>query len=184
MDGLGEVRQHLRVEGIGLRQAARRLGEIADLAWIDHDHRQTNRAQRRHRTALVATGRLQHDQLRGQRAQARHQRGQLSLGVGHAPLGAAGAHADIQPGFGHSDAHEAGGRGFRRRVRLPRCFGHASLPSPRVLHGPALRDPTLRDTGSRPRRLFGFALRHGATTHALTASNDLRRNGLLRHSPC
>jgi hypothetical protein len=85
-----------------------------------------------------------------------------------APLRAAGAHGEIQPGFGHIDAHEAEGHGLWRRIRRALRFAHASLPSSLVLHRHAPRDPTLRDTGSRPRQLCGFALLQSATTCALS----------------
>ena len=46
VDHLGEARQDLRIEHVGLGQLAHCPGEVAHLAGIDHRHRQPRRRQR------------------------------------------------------------------------------------------------------------------------------------------
>ena len=64
LDDLAEMGQDPGVDGVGLGQVARGLGEVADLPGVDHDGRQSGGEQGADRRLLVVAGRLEHDPLR------------------------------------------------------------------------------------------------------------------------
>jgi len=68
-DALGEQRDDLGVERVGLGQPPDGAGERADLPGIDHGQRQTGTGERCGDDQLEAAGGLQHDQRRRQTAQ-------------------------------------------------------------------------------------------------------------------
>ena len=53
--------QNRRIQAIGLRQLACRLGETARLTRIDLDERNAGRAQRAFDGAMIGPGRFEHD---------------------------------------------------------------------------------------------------------------------------
>lgn len=62
--GFPEDRQDLGIDQVGLRQPACRTRKVADLAWIDHNDRQSSRAQDADNRHFQTTGRLQYDKSR------------------------------------------------------------------------------------------------------------------------
>ena len=69
----GEKGDHLRVERVGLGQAAHRAGEVADLARVDDAERQPDAGQGRRNSRFEAAGRLQDNKGDGQSAEAADQ---------------------------------------------------------------------------------------------------------------
>ena len=65
-DGLGEVRQHLGIEGIGLGQLARGPGEVPHLAGVHDRHGQLGGAALPRQGQLDAPGGFDYDEVRGQ----------------------------------------------------------------------------------------------------------------------
>ena len=55
---LGEKGDHLRVERVGLGQAAHRAGEVSDLARVNDTERQPNAGQSRRNSGFEAASRL------------------------------------------------------------------------------------------------------------------------------
>ena len=97
-DGLSEVGQDGGVERVGLGQPAGGAGEVANLARVDHHHRQPRRGQLRDQRPLQTAGRLQHDSCRCQRLQLTDQGVDPGRVVVH-PLGGSVSRPDgeIQP---------------------------------------------------------------------------------------
>ena len=71
---LGEARDRLGVQPVGLGQPTGGAGEVADLARVDDHQRQARSAQRGGHGCLEAAGGLEHDQARGEPGQAFGQR--------------------------------------------------------------------------------------------------------------
>ena len=103
---LGEVRDRLGVQPVGLGQPTSGAGEVADLAWFDDHQRQARSAQRRGHGRLEAAGRLEHDQARDELGQAFGQRRQ----TGGIPANGKGLpsrpHVHVQLGFGDVNTDE------------------------------------------------------------------------------
>ena len=104
-DRLGEMRQHLGIQGIGLGQPAGGSGKIAHLARIDHHHGQGRCRKRGHHGHLQPSGGFQHHCGWSQGLQSGCQVPGTSFVVSHAPSVAARSNAHIQSGLGHVDAH-------------------------------------------------------------------------------
>ncbi len=68
---LGKVRDDCSVDAVGLGETAGSAGEVADLAWIDHDQRQTGSGKLRRYHLLEAASRFKHNQLWDGCAEAR-----------------------------------------------------------------------------------------------------------------
>ena len=101
---LGEVRQHLRVQPVGLGQVPGRRGEGAHLARIDRRHRRARHPQFAHQRRLVAPGSLHHDDCRRQRAKPVHQRGDPTPSLSALPLPAR-THCDVYGRLRDIDTH-------------------------------------------------------------------------------
>ncbi len=163
------MRQRLRVQPIGLRQAPGGSGEVAHLAGIDHHDRKVGNTQLRHEGRLIASGRLDHDHLGADRLQPHHQLSAPRRVIAQLTLVAARADGHLQRRFGPIDPND-----------------HVLLPLPNFF----LRFP------GRPRRpgLAGYGLSAWlalATVRApwgearddpssFTASRDRGTNGLSR----
>jgi len=72
---LGEAREQLGVQGVGLGQLADGAGEIAHLARVNHRHGEPGRRQRGSHRQLAPARRLQDDEGGAQRPQPRGERG-------------------------------------------------------------------------------------------------------------
>ena len=70
MHALGEKGDHLRVERVGLGQAAHRAGEVSDLARVNDTERQPNASQGRRNSSFEAASRLQYNKGDGQSLEA------------------------------------------------------------------------------------------------------------------
>jgi hypothetical protein len=105
---LGEAREHLGVEGVGLGQLANGAGEVAHLARIDHRHRQPSLRQGRDQGHFAPAGGFQDDEGRGQRPEASDEVGDAALIVRGDPLPGGRAHGDIQLRFGDVNPNVAG----------------------------------------------------------------------------
>jgi hypothetical protein len=66
LDGLGEARDRLGIEAVGLGQTPGGSSEVADLPWVDHDQGQPGGGQRAGDRDLEPPGRFQHHQGWGQ----------------------------------------------------------------------------------------------------------------------
>ncbi len=73
-DALGEERQDVGVDPIGLGELAGGPGEVADLARVGHDQREPGRGEGSDRGALVSARGLQNDERRGVPIQTLDQR--------------------------------------------------------------------------------------------------------------
>ena len=106
LDGLGEARDRLRVQPIGLGQPAGGAGEVADLARVDDHQRQAGGAECRGDGRLEAARGFEQDELRRQPRQA--------LGQSREPVGlpadgeglARRTQMHIEPILGDIDADE------------------------------------------------------------------------------
>ena len=133
---LGEERQDLGIERVGLRELASGLGEVAHLAGIgDHDG-QAGRGEGGDGRRLVATGGFEHEERRREPVAAGDQLLNARLVVGHGAGLAAGADGELELGFGDIDPDER----------------HTDL-----LDETARVGPTLQDAGSWPTQLFGLS---------------------------
>jgi hypothetical protein len=91
---LGEAGEEVGVDAIGLRELARRLGEVADLARVHHDYRERHGGEAGDREQLVVARGFQHDQLRRDRPQPLDERAEAPVVIRQRePLGAR-EHAD------------------------------------------------------------------------------------------
>ncbi len=161
------MRQRLRVQPIGLRQAPGGSGEVAHLAGIDHHDRKVGNTQLRHEGRLIASGRLDHDHLGADRLQPHHQLSAPRRVIAQLTLVAARADGHLQRRFGPIDPND------HVLLPLPNFFS-VSL----VAHA----DPALQDTGSAhgwPWQLFGLLGARRATTPAL-----LRPHGTEGRTAC
>ena len=70
LDALGEESNHLRIERVGLGQAAHGSSVITNLTRVDDAERQPNTGQHRRDRRLEAAGRLQDDKDDGQSLEA------------------------------------------------------------------------------------------------------------------
>ena len=100
-----ELREQLRIEGVGLGEAVAGLGIRAHLARIDHGDAQAGAGTRGRRRGFVAARRLEHDERRGQRRKARHEAVEGGGGRGAGPRGSARVHGDGELGFADVDAN-------------------------------------------------------------------------------
>ena len=80
-------------------------GEVAGLAGIDADDRQTGRAQGDDHGALVAAAGFQHDAAGPQRLELPLQPPQAAARARHRPGRARGLYGDVQPGLRHIDPY-------------------------------------------------------------------------------
>jgi hypothetical protein len=100
-----ELRQHLRIQRIGLRQTTRRPCEVAHLAWVDRHGWQAGAAQRgQHRRLIPAAG-FQDDQCRCQCRQALDELRDTGVIVAGLPLLTARIHRYVERGLADVDAH-------------------------------------------------------------------------------
>ena len=104
--GVGKEGDDTRVEGIGLGEAARGPGEVANLPGIDDGHGQSRAGQQGGDGDFVATGGFQDDQGGAQRAHPGEQGGQTSVVRGDAKGLAGGMDVDVQVIFRDVDADE------------------------------------------------------------------------------
>ena len=123
-----EPRQHAGIDAVGLGQDAVGAGEVAGLAGIDADDRQTGRAQGDDHGALVAAAGFQHDAAGPQRLELPLQPPQAAARARHRPGRARGLDGDVQPGLRHIDPY--------RYVRVGRHW----VPSGNAGHTPCLAD--------------------------------------------
>jgi hypothetical protein len=98
------ARQHRRIQAIGLRQLARRLGEAARLTRIDLDEWNAGRVERALDCAMVGPGRLEHDPVCRRLRQPLDERSMAALVVGEAPGSAVGQAIGVEMVFRHIDA--------------------------------------------------------------------------------
>jgi len=166
---LGEERQHVGIEEIGLRQLAGRFREVAHLAGVGDDDREAVGDEGGHTHKLIAAGRFEHDELRRHLTQARDKRGDARLVIRHCPALPAGPHGDDQLGLGDIDSE------------LPSCPLHEEM-SP----GPGLVYIRARP-GGRPPQLFGLwqrEIRDAAPANARCLPPRRHRAGArIRMSP-
>ena len=106
LDQFGEMRQHPRVDRIGLRQSARSARKVAHLARIDHSYRQTRRGQFAGRRDFVATAGFQHDAAYAQLLETLDQGRDATLIVGDAEAFNIRPQRHIEPRFRHIDSDE------------------------------------------------------------------------------
>ena len=149
--GLREVRQHRRVERVGLGQRPGRAGEVARLARIDHHDRQRRRGQRADQLQLQTAGRLQHDPGRRRRP---------------APAAARPA-APARPRRAPPASARPSAAAPRRASPWPHRSPRRSLPAASTLL--SLSGPSLQDAGSvGPGNCSGSIRGRGAATQALS----------------
>jgi len=128
---LREEREAIGVDAIGLRELARGFGEVPPLARVrDHDG-PADGGEGCHAEQLVATGGLEHDQLRGLAAEALHQRADPALVVRHRPPLARRVrrHHELRLRDIHPDPHRSS-RGKSPRPVLVRILARPSRPPP------------------------------------------------------
>ena len=104
---LGEQRQDLRVQPVGLGQEAGGTGEVADLARIDHGCGDARPAQGRDQGALEPAGGLDHQQRPLAAGQPGHQAADAGGGVGEAGAGAFRQQMHVELPLADIDAAEA-----------------------------------------------------------------------------
>ena len=155
LDAFGEQRQHLRVDGIGLGEAAERAGEVADLAWIDDDDGHVGGNEAGGDDAFEAAGGLEDDALEVEMAQALDESVDAGLIVCDGESLVGRTQVDIEAVFRDIDTDGDGVTG-------------------RLIH-----DPTLRIRALRPKRLFGILDgRDASCPSSSTGSVALGANGL------
>ena len=98
------ARQNRRIQAIGLRQLARRLGKTARLTRIDLDERNAGRAKRALDCAMVGPGRFEHDAVCRRLRQPLDERSLAALVVGEAPGRAVGQPMGVKMVFRDIDA--------------------------------------------------------------------------------
>ena len=91
------MRDHRRVQPIGLGQPPRGAGKLAHLARVDHGRDQPGFAQRQPQRPLVPAGRLQHDAFDAQRPQPRDQRGIAGRFIADREADPQRTHMHVQP---------------------------------------------------------------------------------------
>jgi hypothetical protein len=96
--------QDRRIQAIGLRQLAGRLGEAARLTRIDLDERNARCAERTFESAMIGSGRFEHDPVGGRLREPFDERFVTSLRVGETPGGAVGQPMGVEMVFRHIDA--------------------------------------------------------------------------------
>jgi hypothetical protein len=94
---LGEARDQLGVEPVGLGQAADSACEGADPGRVDHGERQAGGDRGPRDRDLEATGRLEHGKLGADRGQARHERLEALAVAGHREPFGRGAQVYVEP---------------------------------------------------------------------------------------
>ena len=97
--------QNRRVQAIGLRQLAGRLGEAARLTRIDLDERNASDAQRAFDGAMIGSGRFEHDTISRRLREPFDERFVASPVVGEPPRGALGQSMGVEMVFRHIDAN-------------------------------------------------------------------------------
>ena len=95
--GLGKMRDHRRVQPIGLGQPPRGAGKLAHLARVDHRRDQPGFAQRQPQRPLVPAGRLQHDAFDAQRPQPGDQPGIAGRFIADREADPQRTHMHVQP---------------------------------------------------------------------------------------
>ncbi len=148
---LGEERQDLRIDVVGLGELPGGAGKVAHLPGVRHDDRQGGRRERGHQRRLVAAGGFQDDERGAELVQLLDEVADAALVVRDGGRGARGALGPDELGLGNVDADEAG--------------GHSGISSGRgLVHAQAC--------GMRgvPRPLFGLSTRRRA---ALSLTHDL-----------
>ncbi len=104
----GELGQNGGIEGVGLRELARRLREVAHLPRVDHHHGQAGRRERPDQGELEPAGGFQDNQGRCPLLQATADRGGAACIVGGDPPLAARAQGGIHALFGDINTDEQG----------------------------------------------------------------------------
>jgi hypothetical protein len=82
---LGKQREDVRVDAVGLHKLPCRWREVAHLARIHYDDRQSGRGKRGHTQQLIPTRRFQYDERRRHRAESRGQVAHTRFIIPHAP---------------------------------------------------------------------------------------------------
>ena len=103
-DRLGEMSDRLGIQAVGLRQPAQRTGEAANLARVDHPHRQAGRGEGAGNADLQAAGGLEHDQRRLKGEQALDQRRHLFCVIVDGEALAGRTEVDVEPALRDVDA--------------------------------------------------------------------------------
>jgi hypothetical protein len=99
------VGQDLGIQPVGLGQPAGSLGEVSDLAGIDHGQGQPSTSQSSSYRHLETTCGLQYHQLWVEWSQSLDCISDTRCIVGHAKGVAGGTHGDIQVVLGHVDPY-------------------------------------------------------------------------------
>jgi hypothetical protein len=128
------------VDGISFGEAADRLCEVPDVAWVDRHGGKTRGRNGRESLALKATGGFhEHEVGDRQLAQPRYEVGDSLVGIGHRPRL-----------LGRQDRHVEGG--LRDVDSNEQFLGHGCSFLLREEHGSERLD--LANTGSRPTQLY------------------------------
>jgi hypothetical protein len=90
------ARQNRRIQAIGLRQLAGRLGEAARLTRIDLDERNVRGAERTFESAMIRPGRFEHDPVQRRLREPFDKRFMTSLCVGETSCGAVGQAMSVE----------------------------------------------------------------------------------------
>ena len=98
------ARQHRRIQAVGFRQTADRLGEAAGLTGIDLDEGNGRRAQGALEGAVIGAGRLEHDPVCGRLREPFDERSMAALVVGEATARAVGQAMSVEMVFRHINA--------------------------------------------------------------------------------
>ena len=162
-DGLGEVGQYRRVEGVGLGQPAGGPGEVAHLPRVDDGHRPPGGGEGRGHRRLEPAGGLEDDPLGGQPRHAGEEGRDAGRVVGVAGGRPVGPGVEVEVAFGNVDPHEACGRhgvapvhpfgpALRIRFGSTRLFGLRGCESRGVVHAPG-RDLTPKGHSAYPTTL-------------------------------
>src|SRR5258706_1483054 len=114
------VSQDRRINAIGFSQLSSGLGEVSDLAWVSHDHRDLGADQAVHDLTFKSSGRFQDNQGWPKLLEVLDQGLDASFIVRHRHDLCGGADSDIELGFRDIDADKDEGS-FQNVILLTDC---------------------------------------------------------------
>ncbi len=122
-EGVGEVGEDGRIQGIGLGEEAFGLREVPHLPGVDDGQGEPRGREDAREGEFQPPGGLAEHQGGGQGLEPRGERRPPCLGLGHGPGGAGGADGHDALGLGHIDAdeQEGGSHGVSSTPGLARC---------------------------------------------------------------
>ena len=155
-DDLSQLREHARIDRIGLGQLPHRLGKVARLARVDQRHRYPRRLQRAGQRKLIAPARFEHHQRHLPLAQPCNDGFVIARLIGEVLYRTTGPNSQLQGGFCDIDTCVVA---LSHVLRLPSlCYASSAwLDQP---FGLCEEQLPLRAIGS----LSGFSIPRGVQT--------------------